>query len=174
MNETFRLVEVALQHDDSTDTIYPFQQANEGRLADPSASLRAAAPPLTNLFVAHVCSDNAGCEAFSTNQFSTSLTHGGANIEVYVWEIGYGNTQVATQGGTTVSSQYKVDYRGVCAASGGGYTVNCASGATYIGWRYVWNVAYYLNNNYGSYFGASNTSANAPFNTYSTLINIHH
>jgi len=32
LNETFRLVEVALQHDDSTDTIYPFQQANEGRL----------------------------------------------------------------------------------------------------------------------------------------------
>ncbi len=153
-----RKVEVARAHDSSTETIFRPEQNNSEKLlgiVQPNSS----APSLTQVFVANVCSDKVGCETISRGQFSTSLVHGGSNIDIYVWEIGYGNGEIATQGGASVDNQYKIDYRGVCSASGGGYTVNCPSGTTYIGWRYVWNVAYYLNLNYGYRFAAQDTSS---------------
>jgi hypothetical protein len=125
----------------------------------------ASAQALSGMWVNNVCSAQAGCETLSQNQYQTALRHGGSWVEVYVWEIGFGNSHVSRQGGNQLTNQYLVAQNLVCR-SGNTYTINCTPGQAGVGWRYVWNVAFYLNNNYGTLFTSTNrTGMNPPFNT---------
>lgn len=128
------------------------------------------APPLSSIFINNVCSPTA-CESDSSGQLSTSNTYTGSNVYVYVWEIGYGSGEIATQGGTTVSNAYLVAKQAVCQ-SGSSYVTPCPNGSTVAGWRYEWNVGYHLSNNYAKNFTAQGTSLNSPFNTISTSMQI--
>jgi Domain of unknown function (DUF4879) len=65
------------------------------------------APPLTQIFVNNVCNATT-CETISSGQPSTVNTYTGASVYVYVWEIGYGNGELATQGGSTIASAYLI------------------------------------------------------------------
>ena len=130
------------------------------------------APPLTKVFINNVCSPTA-CETINVNELQTVNTYSGSNVYVYVWEIGYGNGEIATQGGATIANTYLVGKTSVCQ-SGSNYVTPCANGQTVIGWRYEWNVGYYLNLNYAENFNAQDTSEVLPYNTYSAHIQINY
>lgn len=127
------------------------------------------APPLTQIFVNNVCNATT-CETISSGQPSTVNTYTGASVYVYVWEIGYGNGELATQGGSTIASAYLIGKVPVCAAAG--YTITCPAGSSVVGFRYEWNAGHYLSLGYGTFFAAQDTSSVSPFNTLSTGITI--
>ena len=141
--------------------------------ASVTAAPMTSAPPLTRIFVNNVCTDSAGdnCETIGSGQYLTADTYSGSNVYVFVWEIGYGNGETATQGGATIASAYLIGKVGVCQ-SGSYYTINCPSGSTLVGWRYEWNAGYYLDLGYGEQFTAQDTSNVSPFNTLTTSIGI--
>ena len=151
----------------------PSQSPTSVRKPNAATSIRVSpdgsAPPLTNVFVGNVCSQTAGCENISSGQTETSLIHGGTYIDVYVWEVGYVDGETAKQGGNILGSTYLVGKYAFCE-SGGYYTTSCPVGSTYVGWLYEWDVAYYVENNFGELFAAQDTSAVYPYNTYSTSL----
>ncbi len=101
-NQT-RKAEAVSSKDSSTDTIY--LKDHDGKSLSPDAvTPDSPAPGLTQLFIYNVCSDAAGCETIANNQYQTQLTHGGSNIDVYVWEIGFGYGEVTKQGSVPLSN----------------------------------------------------------------------
>jgi len=107
-------------------------------------------------------------------QTTTSLVHGGSFIDVTVYEIGYGTGETATQGSDSLGSSYLVSKTGLCETFVKLKPVYgaCSVGQTIVGWAYVWNVAYYVENNFGDLFAAADTSGVSPFNTYNTSLTI--
>jgi len=138
--------------------------------ASASPTGKAPAPGLTFLQVLNVCSTQ-GCDTISNGQFATNITHKGSQVYAYVWEIGYGRGEIAKQGGALLTSAQQVAFNPVCLV-GGSYTINCPSGYTVVGFRYVWNVGYWLSNGYAQSFTAQDTSINYPYNTLSTFLTI--
>lgn len=167
-----RKVEIVRSPDISTEVAYP--QDKDGNLLSVHATPNGTAPALSAVFVANVCSATAACEQISSGQLLSSLTHGGSYIDVYVWEIGYGVGETAKQGGVQLSNSYLVDYRPVCNAAGGGYTVNCPNGSTIVGYRYVWNVAFYVETYGSNPFTAQDPSSVPPYNSCNTTLTIKH
>lgn len=130
----------------------------------------APAPPLTQLVITNVCS-TATCENISVGQTATAVTYTGTTVDVFVWEIGYGNGEIATQGGFQLTSSYLVAKQAVCQ-SGNQYVTPCANGQTVAGWRYEWSVGSLLNQNYGENFTAADTSEVSPYNHLSVGLTI--
>ena len=141
-----------------------------------AASPDSSAPPLTKVYVYQVCSTSAGCEYIASGQTETDLVHGGTDIYVTVYEIGYGTGETATQGGNLLGSSYLVSWTSLCETLVKLKVVYgpCSVGQTVVGFAYEWNVAYYIENNFGDLFAASDTSEVYPYNTYSTSLTIQH
>jgi hypothetical protein len=121
------------------------------------------APPLTRIFINNVCTSasGSGCETI----------YRGSQVYTFVWEIGYGSGEIATQGGTQIVSAYLESKIGVCQ-SGSNYTINCPVGSSIVGWRYVWDSGYYLNQGFGEHFAAQDMSSVSPYNTYNAGLTI--
>lgn len=157
----------------AADTI-PFSALPKGALSEVvQPQPDAPAPALTRVFINNVCtgSGGTGCETITSGETLTANTYSNSDAYVFVWEIGYGTGESATQGGISMSSTYLVGKLGVCI-SGSSYTTSCAVGSTIVGYRYEWNAGYYLGLGYGNVFQATDTSAETPYNTYSAGIDI--
>lgn len=63
---------------------------------------RAPAPPLTNMQVLWVNSEQAGEENIGSNQMSTSYDHGGSWFQAMTIEVGYSSTRKATFDGSSM------------------------------------------------------------------------
>ena len=149
---------------------FPTLQSLPAEGKAPAPAVKAPAPGVTFLQVVNVCSTQ-GCDTISSGQLATQITHKGPQVYAYVWEIGYGRGEIAKQGGALLTSGQQIAYNPVCLFSGS-YTINCPSGYTIVGFRYVWNVGYYLSQGYAQNFTAQDTSLNSPFNTLSTALQI--
>lgn len=132
----------------------------------------SSAPPLT-AFYNVVCSALVGgCEQVA-NGGTTAYKHGGSYIYVYIWEIGYGVGEIASQGGNSLTSAYLLGKYPICTSSTG-YTTTCPAGSLVVGFQYAWNVTHYVEGNYGGLFAAQDTSINSPFNTIRSSFTIQH
>ncbi|MBK5416239.1 DUF4879 domain-containing protein [Pseudomonas sp. TH31] len=133
-------------------------------LASAPAVLAASAPPLTSVQVLKVQSAACGIENISDGQEQTKCDHGGANIKVYVLEMGYGRVPHAGIDGFSVDGMQAK----VCAYGNGNLT-ECSGAATKIvGTLYIYD----LGGKQEGTFTFSNTSINAPGNTLSTALYI--
>ena len=133
----------------------------------------ASAPPLTKLYIQSVCTSSAGtgCETISSGQVSTAVTYTGSSVYVYEWEIGYGSGMIATQGGEQLNPNYLTQKLPLCAVSGG-YSTNCKTPFTVVGYRYVWNVGNLLNHGFAENFVSQDNSVIYPYNTLAATLTI--
>lgn len=142
---------------------------------DNAARPLSPAPALTSIFVNNVCTsaqENIGdCETIASGQLSTKTTYTGSDVYTFVWEIGYGTGEIASQGGIQLSKDKLKSTKGICK-NGNEYTIDCLPGNTIVGWRYVWDVGYWLSRGSGQNFTAQDTSQNPPIRTYSTSLTI--
>lgn len=110
------------------------------------------APPLTELYVYAVASEQGGIEYISSSQVSTLENHGGAWMYVYTVEIGYGTGRIAkmnTVSLTEASSQPITD-----------------SSSIIVGWFRAWDASGFDGGN----FTYQSRSINYPHNTMSTSL----
>lgn len=131
------------------------------------------APALTRMYIQNVCVDAAGtsCETISSSQALTTNVYHSTNAYVFIWEIGYGQGEKATQGGITMDDAYLSAKTDVCL-SGQYYVTPCPGGGTVVGSRYVWNSGHYLYIGYGTLFAAQDTSLVSPYNAFNVSLNI--
>jgi hypothetical protein len=130
----------------------------------PRAILKAAAPPLTQLYMWAVQSSQQPQGEYMTQlyQGSTVLNHGGAQMFGYVWVIGYGQNTHSTMNGANAPI---VESRTLC------YTttwVLCAAGQTVKGFLNKVDLSGYQN----GLFAFSQTSQTSPWNTMQASIYI--
>jgi hypothetical protein len=89
-----------------------------------------AAPPLTALQITQVGSSQYQTttggfyENIGATQTTTAGQHGGAQMQVITWEIGYGATRVARMAGAVLPTSAVIETRNVCIGPNGQYTVN--------------------------------------------------
>ncbi|MDI2592115.1 YolA family protein [Pseudomonas sp. N3-W] len=127
-------------------------------------AMAASAPPLTHVQVLKVQSAACGIENIADGQAQTTCDHGGANIKVYVLEMGYGRVPHASLDGFSLDGMQTK----VCAYDNGNPT-ECSGAATRIvGTLYIFDLGGYQ----GGTFTFSNTSINAPGNTLATQLYI--
>ncbi len=133
-------------------------------LAGVPAVMAASAPPLSSAQVLKVQSAACGIENISEGQDKTACDHGGANIKVYVLEMGYGRVPHVALDGFGLDGMKTQ----VCAFGNGNLT-ECTGAATRIvGALYIYD----LGGKQEGTFTFSNTSLNAPGNTISTQLYI--
>lgn len=133
-------------------------------MAGASAVMAASAPPLTNVQVLKVQSAACGIENISVGQERTTCDHGGADIKVYVLEMGYGRKPtVQLDGFNLAGAQQKV-----CAYGNGNPTECTATETRVVGTLYVFD----LGGKQEGTFSFSNRSINAPGNVVSTQLYI--
>ncbi len=130
------------------------------------AVARAAAPPLTAMWVYAVGSTNCGWEG-TAGLTTTTCNHGGAQLRAAVLEIGYGASRVAWMNSGLLSSSAMYASTPVCV-TGGYYTWPCTAGQTVVGFLNEYNLDGYQN----GIFKYQNTSTNSPWNTMSVQISI--
>ena len=133
-------------------------------LASVPAVLAASAPPLTNVQVLKVQSTTCGIENISAGQERTTCNHGGANIKVYVLEMGYGRGPRASLDGFSVAGEQT----NVCAYDNGNPTECTSTQTRIVGKLYIYD----LGDRQEGTFTFSNTSINAPGNTLTTQLYI--
>lgn len=134
-------------------------------LASVPVVMAASAPPLTNVQVLKVQSATCGIENISAGQEKTQCDHGGANIKVYVLEMGYGRAPRAALDGFSVAGMQQAN---VCAYDNGNPTQCTSTQTRIVGKLYVFD----LGDKQEGTFTFSNTSINAPGNTLSTQLYI--
>ncbi|HJR32627.1 MAG TPA: DUF4879 domain-containing protein [Pseudomonas sp.] len=123
----------------------------------------ATAPPLSQVKVLKVESPSCGFEDIADKQEQTRCDHRGANIKVYVLEVGYGReAHVALDGFEVDGTRTKV-----CAFDNGNLT-DCSERTKVVGYLYIFD----LKGKQDGIFTFSNTSINAPGNTMSTQLYI--
>lgn len=133
-------------------------------MASVPAVLAASAPPLTDVQVLKVQSTACGIENISAGQERTTCDHGGADIKVYVLEMGYGRApRVALDGFSVTGAREKV-----CAYRNGNPTQCTSTETRIVGTLYIYD----LGGKQEGTFTFSNTSINAPGNTISTQLYI--
>lgn len=119
----------------------------------------APAPPLTDLQVYAAwstnCPVNPDYEYFSSSQFSSVYNHGGGEMYIVTYEIGFGYNRIAKMNGQTLQS---VAYQ----------AIDLNGDSIIDGWFYWWDASAF---EYGT-FTYQNTSANSPWNTMSDSIYI--
>jgi hypothetical protein len=133
-------------------------------LASVPAAMAASAPPLTNVQVLKVQSTTCGIENISAGQERTTCNHGGANIKVYVLEMGYGRGPRASLDGFSVAG----GQTNVCAYDNGNPTECTSTQTRIVGKLYIYD----LGDRQEGTFTFSNTSINAPGNTLTTQLYI--
>ncbi|MEO6678812.1 MAG: DUF4879 domain-containing protein [Pseudomonas sp.] len=134
-------------------------------LAGVPAAMAASAPPLTNVQVLKVQSTACGIENISAGQERTTCDHGGANIKVYVLEMGYGRAPRVAIDGFGIAG---VQQANVCAYDNGNPTQCTSTQTRIVGKLYIYD----LGDKQEGTFTFSNTSINAPGNTLSTQLYI--
>lgn len=126
------------------------------------------APPLTQTFIYAVGSTNCGWEYMTTiGQASTTCDHGGAVLRAAVVEIGYGSNPTAFMYGLQRPIYMNYTTLPVCII-GSYYSWACPASYTIVGFLRLYAVDSYQDGP----FGFQDTSANSPFNTIYTEINI--
>ena len=133
-------------------------------LASVPAVMAASAPPLSNVQVLKVQSAACGIENISAGQERTTCDHGGANIKVYVLEMGYGRTPTVQLDGFNLDGMQTK----VCAYDNGNLTECTGASRTIVGTLYIYD----LGRKQEGTFSFSNRSINAPGNTVSTQLYI--
>lgn len=133
-------------------------------LASAPTVLAASAPPLTSVHVLKVQSATCGIENISAGQERTTCDHGGANIKVYVLEMGYGRVPTVGIDGFSVGGVQA----NVCAYANGNPTQCTSTQTRVVGKLYIYD----LGDKQEGTFTFSNTSINAPGNTVSTQLYI--
>ena len=123
----------------------------------------ASAPPLSQVKVLKVESPGCGFESIAQGQEQTRCNHSGANIRVYVLEVGYGRGAHVGLDGFEVNGTRTP----ICAFDNGNLT-ECTIGKQTVGYVYVFDLA----GKQEGTFAFSNTSINAPGNTLSTQLYI--
>jgi hypothetical protein len=138
-------------------------------LASVPAVMAASAPPLSNVQVLKVQSAACGIENISAGQERTTCDHGGANIKVYVLEIGYGRTPTVQLDGFNLDG-FNLDgvQTKVCAYDNGNLTECTGASTKIVGTLYIFD----LGDKQEGTFSFSNRSINAPGNTVSTQLYI--
>ncbi|OPK06394.1 DUF4879 domain-containing protein [Pseudomonas sp. VI4.1] len=126
-------------------------------------ALAASAPPLSQVKVLKVESPGCGFEDIAQGQEQTRCNHSGANIRVYVLEVGYGRGAHVGLDGFAVNGTRTP----ICAFDNGNLT-ECTVGKKTVGYLYVFDLA----GKQEGTFTFSNTSINAPGNTLSTQLYI--
>jgi hypothetical protein len=129
------------------------------------------APPLTEMAIIDVCEGATNCEAISSGSVSTADVFGGTDVQPIVLEIGDGDNQIASQGGSQLPSSDLLASAGVCEV-GGELTTDCPAGTAFIGFLFDWEVGTLLSEGFGENFAAQATSINVPINTLSVGIEI--
>nr|WP_259156209.1 YolA family protein [Pseudomonas sp. JAI111] len=123
-----------------------------------------SAPPLSNVQVLKVQSAACGIENISAGQERTTCDHGGANIKVYVLEMGYGRAPTVQLDGFNLDSMQTK----VCAYDNGNPTECTGTSMKIVGTLYIFD----LGGKQEGTFSFSNRSINAPGNTVSTKLYI--
>ncbi|MCH7341996.1 YolA family protein [Pelomonas sp. CA6] len=134
--------------------------------AEAPGSLRAPAPPLTQMWVYAVGSSNCNWE-YTAGRSVTSCNHGGAQLRAAVLEIGYGSARVAWMNGGVLPASARYASTPVCV-TGGSYTWPCTPGQTVVGFLNEYN----LDGHQSGLFRYQNTSTNSPWNTLAVQISI--
>ena len=124
------------------------------------AQSRAAATGVQYFEIGTVFSTSYGSETISDNQTSTG-NHGGTQLNIFVWQYGYGNPTNATMNG--ISKPYGFSqYR--CGTD----MHPCLSGETITGWIY----GYDFSGQASGQFSVGTNSVAAPFGYWSDSIYI--
>lgn len=117
---------------------------------------RAPAPPITQMNVRWVNSENAGAETIANNQYTTQLDHGGSWVQVITFELGYSSRNIATFDGIQME---RLDSE----------PVDVDGDRIVDGFLYLWSVDTTFSS---GRFVSSATSANSPWNTMETWIQV--
>ena len=133
-------------------------------MASVPAVMAASAPPLTSVQVLKVQSAACGIENISDGQDKTACDHAGANIKVYVLEMGYGRVPNAALDGFELDGMKTQ----VCAYGNGNLTQCTGAASKVVGTLYIFD----LDGKQEGTFTYSNTSINAPGNKVSTQLYI--
>jgi hypothetical protein len=128
--------------------------------SDAKISSRAAASGITYFEIGNIYSSNYGWENITPSQ-SSSGNHGGATLNIYIWQFGYGNVTNATMNGISKSAGLS-EYR--C----GNDLHVCAVGETVTGWLYGFD---FSGQQSGSFSVGSNSTV-SPFGYWSDSIYI--
>lgn len=127
------------------------------------------APALTQVFVYAVGSTNCGWEYMTTvGQASTTCDHGGDQLRTAVVEIGYGANPTAWMNGLLQLPAYANYTTLPICIIGSYYSWACPASYTIVGFLRL----YAADGFQDGLFGFQDTSANTPFNTMYTQINI--
>src|SRR5687767_12852882 len=92
----------------------------------------ASAPPLSEVKVLKVESPTCGFEDITAGQAQTRCDHSGANIKVYVLEVGYGRQPHVTLDGFEVDGT-----RSPVCAFGNGNLNDCSTSTKVVGYLYI-------------------------------------
>ena len=120
----------------------------------------ASAYPLTFAEIYRVYSSNCGDEFLYSPYVSTTCDHGGAQLRVFVVEVGNGTGGKVTMVGDELPRSALVSSTPICMI--GGQIMQCPPGVTVQG--YIRE--YKLDGYQGGRFTYENTSASHPFNTF--------
>ena len=130
-----------------------------------SAPAQAApAAPLTRMEVYAIYSSNCGWES-TRGRYTTTCDHGGAQLRVFVLEVGYGFNRKASMLGDDLPRAGIVDTLDVCMI--GDQPYNCHGQSIE---AFIHEIK--LDGYQGGQFVYQNSSVNAPWNTMSTWIRI--
>ena len=122
----------------------------------------ASAAPLSRMEVFAVWSSNCNLE-YTTGKYTTTCDHGGAQLRVFVLEVGYGFNRKASMMGDDLPRAGIVDTLDVCMFGNQPYDCH---GQSIEGFIHEIKLDGYQNGQ----FVYQNTSVNAPMNTMSTWI----
>ncbi|RON58314.1 DUF4879 domain-containing protein [Pseudomonas frederiksbergensis] len=133
-------------------------------LASVPAVMAASAPPLSNVQVLKVQSAACGIENISAGQTQTTCNHGGANIKVYVLEMGYGRKPTVQLDGFNLNGAQT----NVCAYDNGNPTQCTSTQTRVVGKLYIFD----LGDRQEGTFTFSNRSINGGGDAVSTQLYI--
>ncbi|ACI53282.1 hypothetical protein Gdia_3560 (plasmid) [Gluconacetobacter diazotrophicus PA1 5] len=131
---------------------------------------REPAPNISAERVIFIISTNTAPngESIAEGQTTTALDEGGAQMETYVMETGYGSGYPKiTMAGQTISPG-ALEERDLYCVENGLVTVPCDPGYTAVGYIYIINLSGYQSGQFTFY----NTSQNNPNVTGSTFLNV--
>ncbi len=142
----------------------PKSLSNEAEVAS-KENARAPAPPLSSVSIYAVGSSNCGWEYLPGN--TTSCDHGGFELRVAVLENGYSSNRIAWMNGALLPASANYASEGICVVNGVA-TMPCPIGYSITSWMRYYN----LDGKQSGFFQYQASSANPPFNTFSTSVSI--
>jgi hypothetical protein len=130
------------------------------------------APPLTEMAIIAVCEGNTFCDDISADSTITGDVFTGTDVQPLVLEIGDGDNQIASQGGSQLPLSDLLAQDLVCEIGDELETGSACDGLPSVGFLLDWEVGPLLSEGFGENFAAQATSINPPINTLSVGIEI--